>query len=48
MGINYFYGHFEGWNKGYFMPWNKKKKASEINLFYGIKIKYNEKFIFMR
>jgi hypothetical protein len=40
-----------GWggDKGYFMPWNKKKEASEINLFYGIKInKYNEKINFMR
>jgi hypothetical protein len=37
-----------GGGKGYFMPWNKKKKAPEINLFYEIKIKYNQKFIFMR
>jgi hypothetical protein len=47
MGINYFYGHFEGGIRG-ILCHGIKKKASEINLFYGIKINYNEKFIFMR
>jgi hypothetical protein len=36
-----------GADKGYFMPWDKNKKASEINLFHGIKIKNNKKLIFM-
>ena len=30
MGINYFYGHFEGGNKGCFMPWNKNRKHQKL------------------
>jgi hypothetical protein len=30
MGINYFYGHFERWNKGYFMSWNKKRRHQKL------------------
>jgi hypothetical protein len=29
-GINYFYGHFEGGNKGCFMPWNKNRKHQKL------------------
>jgi hypothetical protein len=34
------------WIRGILCHGIKKKKASEINLFYGIKIKYNENFKF--
>jgi hypothetical protein len=39
MGINYFYGHFEGGNKGYFMPWNKKRRHQK--LIYSTKLRLN-------
>ena len=30
MGINYFYGHFEGANKGYFMPCDNNLKNQKL------------------
>jgi hypothetical protein len=41
MGINYFYGHFEGrGNKGYFMPWYKNRKHQK--LIYSTELGLNE------
>jgi hypothetical protein len=48
MGINYFYGHFEGGNKGYFMPWDKNKKHQKLIYFTELRLKTKKKFIFMR
>jgi hypothetical protein len=39
MGINYFYGHFEGGNKGYFMPWDKNKKHQKLIYFTELRLK---------
>jgi hypothetical protein len=38
MGMNYFYGHFEGGNKA--MPWNKNRKHQK--LIYSTKLGLNK------